>query len=65
MIAGESIIWAFVGDKTKIALLKLGSFLSFGFGAVVNSLFIYCLVSFVREKKKVSWCHANIFAIFN
>lgn len=65
MIAGESILWAFVGDKTKIALLKLGSFLSFGFGAVVNSLFIYCLVSFVREKKKVSWCHANIFAIFN
>lgn len=65
MIAGESIIWAFVGDKTKIVLLKLGSFLSFGFGAVVNSLFIYCLVSFVREKKKVSWCHANIFAIFN
>ena len=55
MIAGESIIWAFVGDKTKITLLKLGSFLSFGFGAVVNSLFIYCLVSFVREKEKVSW----------
>ena len=65
MIAGESIIWAFVGDKTKITLLKLGSFLSFGFGAVVNSLFIYCLVSYVREKKKVSWGYANIFAIFN
>lgn len=65
MIAGESIIWAFVGDKTKITLLKLGSFLSFGFGAVVNSLFIYCLVSFVREKEKVSWRYANIFALFN
>lgn len=38
MIAGETIIWAFVGDNTKIPLLKLGSFLSFGFGAVVNSL---------------------------
>lgn len=65
MIAGESIIWAFVGDNTKITLLKLGSFLSFGFGAVVNSLFIYCLVSYVREKKKVSWRYANIFSLFN
>ena len=41
MIAGESIIWAFSGDITKILWLKLGAFLSFGFGAVVNSLFIY------------------------
>ena len=65
MIAGESIIWAFSGDITKILWLKLGAFLSFGFGAVVNSLFIYCLVSFVREKEKVSWRYANIFALFN
>ena len=50
MIAGEAMLWAMTGNVHDAVLVKTGAFLSFGFGAAVNTLFVYCLVSFVRER---------------
>ena len=65
MIAGEALLWGFLEDKTKVSVIKLGAFLSIGFGAIVNSLFIYCLISYVNEQQKVPYRYAHIFACFN
>lgn len=65
MIAGEAMLWSMTGNAHDAVLVKTGTFLSFGFGAAVNTLFVYCLVSFVREREAVSWRWAHLFAIFN
>ncbi|MGN0905660.1 MAG: sensor histidine kinase [Bullifex sp.] len=65
MIAGEAMLWGWVGSASGLLLAKTGAFLSFGSGAAVNTLFVYCLISFVSEREHVSRRFAHIFASVN
>lgn len=60
MLLGESGLWILDGSPKNIPILKLCAFLSFGLGAVLEVLYAYCLIGFVRERNKVSWKYANI-----
>lgn len=60
MLLGESGLWIMDGSPENIPILKLCAFLSFGLGAVLEVLYAYCLIGFVRERNKVSWKYANI-----
>ena len=72
MLAGEVVIWLSDGMPERAFLMNTGLFLSCGCGYLVVTFFAYCLVSFVREKKKVSWKYAHgiaglcaVFAVLN
>lgn len=60
MMLGESGLWIWDGSPENIPLLKLCALLSFGLGAVLEVLYAYCLIGFVRERQKVSWKYANV-----
>ena len=63
MLLGESGLWIFGGSPDNIPILKLCAFLSFGLGAVLEVLYAYCLIGFVRERQKVSWKYAKVIAV--
>ena len=63
MLLGESGLWIFGGLPENVPLLKLCAFLSFGLGAVLEVLYAYCLIGFVRERQKISWKYANVIAV--
>ena len=63
MLTGEVVIWLSDGVSGRELLMKIGLFLSCGCGYLVMIFFAYCLVSFVREKKKVSWKFARVIAV--
>ena len=64
MQLGEMGVWFFEHDPSKIVLLNLCAFMSFGFGYAMESLFGYCLVGFVESKynEKVSKLPVRIMA---
>ena len=63
MLTGEVLIWLTGGVPGRVVLLKTGFVLSCGCGYLVLICFAYCLVSFLREKKKVSWKFAHAIAV--
>ena len=63
MLTGEVLIWLTDGVPGRVVLLKTGFVLSCGCGYLVLICFAYCLVSFLREKKKVSWKFARAIAV--
>lgn len=63
MLTGEVLIWLTDGVPGRVVLLKTGFVLSCGCGYLVPICFAYCLVSFLREKKKVSWKFAHAIAV--
>lgn len=63
MLLGESGLWIFGGSPDNIPILKLCAFLSFGLGTVLEVLYAYCLIGFVRERQKVSWKYAKVIAV--
>ena len=63
MLTGEVLIWLTDGVPGRVVLLKTGFVLSCGCGYLVLICFAYCLVSFLREKKKVSWKFAHAIAV--
>ncbi|MGN1433113.1 MAG: sensor histidine kinase [Ruminococcus sp.] len=63
MLLGESGLWIFGGSPENILILKVSAFLSFGLGVVLEVLYAYCLIGFVRERKKISWKYANVIAV--
>lgn len=63
MLIGESGLWIFGGSTDNIPILKVSAFLSFGLGAVLEVLYAYCLIGFVRERQKMSWKYANVIAV--
>ena len=63
MLTGEVLIWLTEGVLGRVVLLKIGFVLSCGCGYLVLICFAYCLVSFLREKKKVSWKFAHAIAV--
>ena len=63
MLTGEVLIWLTEGVPGRVVLLKTGFVLSCGCGYLVLICFAYCLVSFLREKKKVSWKFAHAIAV--
>lgn len=63
MLTGEVLIWLTEGVPGRVVLLKTGFVLSCGCGYLVLICFAYCLVSFLREKKKVSWKFARAIAV--
>lgn len=63
MLLGESGIWIFENSKGHMPLLKFCAFLSFGMGAVLEVLYAYCLVAFVKERQKTSWLYANAITV--
>lgn len=63
MLLGESGLWIFGGSPDNIPILKASAFLSFGSGAVLEVLYAYCLIGFVRERQKISWKYANVIAV--
>lgn len=62
MLLGEAGLWLWAGDPSRIPLLKFCAFLSVGFGALLNGLFIYSLIAFLSQKTKSTWRYANVFA---
>lgn len=62
MLIGEAGLWYFLGSTEHIGLLKLCAFMSIGFGAMLNALYAYCLVAFVRERAPVSRKYADAIA---
>ncbi|MDY5930995.1 MAG: histidine kinase [Candidatus Ornithospirochaeta sp.] len=65
VVAGETLIWVWTGNPDKITLMKAGAFLSFGLGAVLNTLFLYCVISYIGEHQRVSMVVAHVFAAIN
>ena len=63
MLTGEVLIWLTGGVPGRVVLLKTGFVLSCGCGYLVLICFAYCLVSFLREEKKVSWKFAHAIAV--
>ena len=63
MLLGESGLWIFGGSPDNIPILKLCAFISFGLGAILEVLYAYCLIGFVRERQKVSWKYAKVIAV--
>lgn len=63
MLLGESGLWIFGGLPENVPLLKLCAFLSFGLGAILEVLYAYCLIGFVRERQKISWEYAKVIAV--
>ena len=62
MLIGEAGLWYFLGSAEHLGLLKLCAFMSFGLGAALNDLYVYCLVAFVRERAQVSRKYADAIA---
>ena len=63
MLLGESGLWIFGGSPDNIPILKLCAFISVGLGAILEVLYAYCLIGFVRERQKVSWKYAKVIAV--
>ena len=63
MLLGESGLWIFGGSPDNIPILKLCAFISFGLGAILEVLYAYCLIGFVRERQKISWKYAKVIAV--
>lgn len=63
MLIGEVAIWLSDGVPGRRLLMKIGLFLSCGYGYLVLIFYAYCLVSFVREKKKISWKFARAIVV--
>lgn len=63
MLIGESVLWIFGGSPENIPILKVSAFFSFGLGVVLEVLYAYCLIGFVRERQKISWKYANVIAV--
>lgn len=54
MLIGEVGIWLSDGVPNRLPVMKSGLFLSFGCGYLVVIFYVYCLISFIQEKKKAS-----------
>lgn len=57
---GEAGIWLFQGSLKAQLWLKLCAAFSYGFGTLLVAVFTYCLLGFIREKKRVSMLPAHI-----
>lgn len=54
MLVGELGLWLTDGVPARTLMIKLALFLSIGCGYLVVVFYAYCLINFIREKKKVS-----------
>lgn len=68
MMLGESGIWALGGRPEYSVIMKICCILSVGVGALLNTMFVYCICGIVDASTKISyrlvhWMTAGSFAI--
>lgn len=65
MQLGELGIWFFEHKSEMTVILKISSFMSFGFGYVMAALYGYCLIGFIESKncEKISKIPVRIMAV--
>ncbi|MDD5952919.1 MAG: histidine kinase [Oscillospiraceae bacterium] len=59
---GEMGLWLF-HEPALVPLAKISALVAFGGGTVLNALYAYCLVAFIRERTKISWKYAHVFTV--